>query len=99
MSIHKVNTDGITTAATKITLADSAINLAFDQVTIQGRSMEYSWHSPAGDVALELFDKLLQGNSSRSAVLQNHAATLQQVVAPGYVQSEKNNMKLADLFL
>lgn len=99
MSIHKVNTDGIIAAATKITLADDAMSSAFEQVVTQGRNMANSWHSTAGDAASNLFEKLIQGNTSRSAVLQNHAATLQQVVAPGYVQSEKNNKKLADLFL
>lgn len=99
MSIHKINTDGITAAAAKITQVDNNLNTAFKSVVTQGRNMENTWNSKAGDAAIQLFEKLLQGNTSRSAVLQNHASTLRQVVAPNYVQSETNNKKLADLFL
>lgn len=99
MSIHKINTDGITVAATKIIQADDNINTAFKAVVTHGRNLENTWNSKAGTIASQLFDKLLQGNTSRSAVLQNHASTLQQVVAPNYVQSETTNKKLADLFL
>lgn len=99
MSIHKVNTEGVATAAAKIFSSNNTINQAFAQVKTQGNIMACSWNSRAGAVALDTFYNLIQGNESRSAVLQNHAATLQQVVIPGYEASESLNTKLADLFL
>lgn len=99
MSIHKVNTEGIVAAASKISACDSTINQAFAKVVSQSNNMACSWNSPAGDAALDTFHKLIKGSEARSAVLQNHAATLQQVVVPGYDASEKQNTKLADLFL
>ena len=99
MSIHKVNTEGIAAAAAKISASDNTINQAFAQVVSQCNNMACSWNSPAGDAAFETFRKLVQGNHSRSAVLQNHASTLQKVVIPTYDASEKQNTKLADLFL
>lgn len=99
MSIQKVNTEGIAAAAARISAHNNTINQAFARVTAQSNNMACSWNSPAGDAALETFHKLIQGNESRSAVLQNHAATLHQVVAPGYDTTEKHNTKLADLFL
>ena len=99
MSIHKVNTENISAAAAKISVGNNTINQAFAQVISQGNNMALSWNSRAGDAALDTFHKLIKGSEARSAVLQNHAATLQQVVVPGYDASEKQNTKLADLFL
>ena len=52
MSIHKINTDGITAAAAKITQVDNNLNTAFKSVVTQGRNMENTWNSKAGNVAI-----------------------------------------------
>ena len=99
MPMQKVNTDAIAATASRISAANSAMNSAFDPVVSGKRTLDSSWNSAAGDTAKELLDQLLQGNAARSAVLQNFASTLQQVVTPGYDQGETQNTKLADLFL
>lgn len=99
MAIQKVNTENIAAAATQIKVADNRINGSFDKVVSTGKNMGRTWNGKAGVAADELMYRLFQGNESRSAVLQNYAATLQQVVAPGYDQGETKNTKLADLFL
>lgn len=99
MYIHKINTDGISAAASSIALADDNINNAFSAVVTQGNMLETSWHSTAGDTALKLFDELVQGNNARSSVMQSYVSMLRLVVAPNYDNAETANTKLADLFL
>lgn len=98
MSIHKVNTDAITAAAARIRESDTVISDAFGRTVEKGRAMDCSWNSRAGSAAQKLLNSLIQGNEARSAVLLSHAATLDQVVAPGYVEAERVNSKLSDLF-
>ena len=97
MSIHKVNTDAIASAAGRISRADTAINDAFFRTVKEASAMSGFWNSRAGDAAQDLLDRLIQGNDARSAVLKSYEVMLNQVVNPGYVESEKVNTKLADL--
>ena len=99
MSIQKVNTEAISAAATQISSVNTAINQAFEPIISKKNSLESSWNSPAGDAAITLLNQVLQGNEARSAVMQNFATILQQVVSPGYDQGETQNTKLSDLFL
>lgn len=98
MAIQKVNTEAVAAAAAAITSANNHINAAFDAVRSAGSDLQTQWNSRAGSAAQDLIYRLFKGNDSRSAILQNYANTLQQVVTPGYVQSETTNAKLADLF-
>lgn len=98
MSIHKVNSDAITAAAARIRESDALISDAFERTVEKGRAMDGSWNSRAGSAAMTILNRLIQGNEARSAVLQSHAATLDQVVAPGYIEAERVNTKLSDLF-
>lgn len=99
MSIQKVNTEAIAAAASAITTANNRINCEFERVRAAGNSMDNSWNSKAGNTARDMMYQLFSGNETRSSVLQNYANTLQQVVTPGYDLGEKENTKLADLFL
>lgn len=99
MSIQKVNTEAIAAAASAVNAANARINSEFDRVRSAGTAMDNAWNSRAGNAARDLMYELFKGNESRSAVLQNYANTLHQVVTPGYDSSESENTKLADLFL
>ncbi len=99
MSIQRINTEAISAAATQISSANTAISQAFEPVVNQTNQLSASWNSPAGHAAVTLLNQLLQGSEARSAVMRNYAATLQQVVTPGYDHGETQNTKLSDLFL
>ncbi|MBQ7015851.1 MAG: hypothetical protein IJN10_02680 [Firmicutes bacterium] len=99
MAIQKVNTDGILSAASSLSLCNANMNDAFAVLRSAGHTMENSWNSRAGSAAASLMYQLFNGNEARSAVLQNYVNLLQQAVAPGYVESESVNTKLSDQFL
>ena len=57
-----------------------------------------SWQGRAGSQASNEIYKILDGNSTRSDVLQNYVNALNQMIVPGYHNVENANKSLAEAF-
>ena len=98
MAIEIVNTEGISSAATKLRTVNNNINNKFDALKKKATQLESSWNSSAGNTACTTMYKLFQISETRSAVIQNYINILEQQVTPGYDATENVNTSLADLF-
>lgn len=99
MAIQKVDTEAIALAASAIATAGANVTTEFQNVRNAGNTMISNWNSKAGTAAQTLMYELFAGSEAQASVLQNYANVLQQVVNPGYVESETANTTLADQFL
>lgn len=99
MSLQKVDTELIASAAGAITTANGNMNANFETVRTLGQSMARSWNSAAGEAAENLMQQLFKGDEARGAMFLNCANLLSQQVNPGYENAETTNTKLADMFL
>ncbi len=97
---HKqlVNTEGISTAATKLRNVNDNISDEFDTLTKKAKLLESDWKSAAGSLACSKMYELFKYSEVRYAVIQNYINTLEQQVNPNYESAEDSNTKLADKF-
>lgn len=98
MALQKVNTDSIAAAAAAIRSTDAGLTAGVEQLRTMCTNLLGSWESSAGSTAQSVFLDISRGDEARSAVLQNYAAMLTEVVNPGAETAENTNTKLADLF-
>ena len=98
MALLKVNTETIAATAAAIRTGDEGLSSGVEQLRTMCTNLLGSWESSAGSAAQSGLLEILQGDVARSAVLQNYAAMLSEVVNPGAETAENTNTKLADLF-
>lgn len=98
MGRQTIDTNGVRITIEKIRMADENINLAFEKMTTTARNLECVWISEAGTAAQTTMCQIFKGGAERSNVLMNYYNLLNQLVCPGYVDSEEVNRKLADQF-
>lgn len=99
MAIQKVVTEEIASAAAGIAQANEQLSAEVNNLRSMASNLLGSWNSGAGAAAQTVFHQVIQGDTARSAVLDNYAAMLRDVVNPSYTNAEEANTKLADLFL
>lgn len=99
MSMQKVNTESISAMANAISTTNTTLNSEFYTVQTAGNTMDANWNSDAGGLAISKMYQLFRGNEERSAVMENHANFLRNLVVTNYNASETENTKLSDLFL
>lgn len=93
-----VNTEGISTAATKLRNVNENISGKFDTLTKKAKSIESNWSSPAGSLACSKMYELFKNSEIRYSVIQNYINMLEQQVDPSYESAEEANKTLADQF-
>lgn len=93
-----VNTEGISTAATKLRTVNDNISGKFDTLTKKARVLESDWNSSAGSLACSKMYELFKLNETRYSVIQNYINMLEQQVDPNYESAEEANKTLADQF-
>jgi len=98
MAKQEINTDRVTSAATKLNTANSNINTAFGTLQNKAKQLDSDWNSAAGGIAQTTMYQLFKNSEARSAVLQNYINLLEQLVNPLYIETEAVNTKLADKF-
>ena len=97
--MQKVNTESISAMANAISSTNTTLNSEFYNVQTAGNTMGANWNSDAGSLAISKMYQLFRGNEERSAVMENHANFLRNLVVTNYNASETENTKLSDLFL
>lgn len=95
---QSLETEALDAAISALRGANNAMNSAFTAVERQGSVLNCSWISGAGNAAVTTLYKLIKGNESRSAVLQNYINFLSQQVEQGYISVEDCNTSLAAYF-
>lgn len=93
-----VDTDRIAAVANKLRTVNTNINREFGVLQSRAGQIDSNWNSMAGDTARTMMYQLFKQNEMRSMVLQNYINMLEQQVAPGYINAETVNEKLADKF-
>ncbi|MCL1794237.1 MAG: hypothetical protein FWG34_10230 [Oscillospiraceae bacterium] len=97
MATQAVNTEGITFAADKLHDANSYINFIFGSLQTTVKSLG-DWRGVAGESARDAICQIFKGNDARDEVMKNYIEVLNQVVNPGYIETENKNRTLADQF-
>ena len=98
MGRQTIDTNGVRNTIEKVHMANETINHAFETMTTTARNLERVWISAAGTAAQTTMCQIFKGGADRSNVLDNYCNVLNQLVCPGYVDSEEVNRKLADQF-
>lgn len=93
-----VNTEGISTAATKLRNVNENISGKFDTLTKKAKSLESDWNSAAGSLACSKMYELFKLDETRYSVIQNYINMLEQQIDPNYESAEETNTTLADQF-
>lgn len=97
MAKQYIDTVRIDTTINKLKTVNKNINNKVSILERNARTLN-SWKGSAGEKALTKLYELLEGNTTRSAVLENYINMLEHQINPGYIEAEKVNTKLADMF-
>ena len=95
---QSLNTEALDATISALRSANNTMDSAFTAVERQSGVLNNAWISGAGSAAVTTLYKLIKGNESRSAVLQNYINFLNQQVEQGYVSVEDCNTSLASYF-
>lgn len=98
MAKQVVNTERITSSATRLRTVNNTINSEFNTLQNKAKQLDSNWKSSAGETARTTMYQLFKNSEVRSTVLQNYINMLEQQVNPGYNNAETTNTKLADKF-
>jgi len=98
MAKQEVNSEMISSAATRLRTTNNNINNEFSTLQRKMRSLEANWRGAAGTAAQTTMYQLFNHNESRSKVIQNYVNMLDRQVNPGYSNTESTNKSLADKF-
>ena len=98
MTRQEIDTEKVASASNKIKTANNAINTEFRALQNKAKQLDNNWDSAAGETARTAMYQLFKNSEARSAVLENYADTLEQLINPNYIHAENANTKLADQF-
>ena len=98
MPLTLVNTESIASSADTLRSINSNINSECNKMKNNVERIDSNWRSPAGDAAQVAIHHILKQNDERSTVIQNYINILEQLINPGYSDTETANATLADKF-
>lgn len=98
MAKQLIDTDRVLSAANKLRTINTTINDEFRSLQNTAKCLDNDWKSRASNVSQTTREKVFNNNEVRSSVIQNYINILEQQVAPGYVETETVNSKLAEKF-
>lgn len=95
---QSIDTARVSSSASRLQTVNANINRQFQTFRNSARQLNNTWSGRAAERAKTQLQNLINGSSSRSAVLENYIRTLRQQVDPGYENAEAVNTSLADQF-
>lgn len=99
MSELSVNTDAVVAAADSIKLFNAQIRDGLPSLQKAIAQLDNSWEGSASSVAISKFNEIIsEFSDTRYNVLDNYANYLLQQVGEGYLQTEEENISLAEQF-
>ncbi len=99
MANLKINTDSVSTAASKVKNYNDKIKEDFSNVRNAITALDRAWDSPAASAAISDFNALDSKYSQRRYnVVNDYVNFLYQQINVGYETTEKTNKSLADAF-
>jgi hypothetical protein len=95
----RISTASVAAGADNLERINSRIRAEFSGVERKVRDKTQNWDGPAADAVLRVFGEIKEKHAEkRYEAMKQYVVYLKKIVNPGYVEAEKKNTDVADLF-